>query len=512
MNHSEASSHDHRIGEVVLRLRGIRKSYGAVQALKGVDFELRSGEVMALLGENGAGKSTAVKIMSGLESPDDGEILIDGTAATIGSTQRSRQFGIAVAEQELSIIGSLTVAENIFIAGVPFTGVWTKRRLAAAARPHLEAVGLEHVDPATLAEELSVAERQLVEIARLLAQNARILILDEPTAALSDSEIERVKSTVTRLAQSGRAIVYVTHRLGEVFEIAHRVTVFRGGKSAAPQPTGALTLESLIEQMIGRPLEDLYPGRRDTFGDAVCLVDGVRTAELSAEVALRARAGEIVGIAGQVGSGAGSILRAIAGVDRLAAGRVEVAGEPLSSGHRLPEAIRAGVAYVSADRKLDGIFAGLSVTKNLSAPALSLVSRLGVLRGSSERELVDTSAVAVAFDPARVHHLAGNLSGGNQQKVALGKWLGRSPRVLLVHEPTRGVDVGARAEIYRRLRQFADDGMAIVFASSDLEEVHGLADTIVTMYRGRVVRTTAGGALSTNDILKDITHPEVSGA
>jgi ribose transport system ATP-binding protein len=493
---------------VALRMTGIEKSYGAVKALRGVNLEVRRGEVMALLGENGAGKSTLVKILAGLVTPSAGQIEVDGATTTIGTTQRSQALGIASAEQELSIIGALTVAENLFIGGVPMSGIWSSRRLSAAARPHLDAVGLEHINPSVRAETLSVAERQLVEIARLVANDAKILILDEPTAALSDAEIEVVTSTVTRLAKAGRSIIYVTHRLGEVFEIADRVTVFRGGRSSPAQETSTLTLDSLIEQMIGRKVEDLYPARSGTTGGSVLTVRGVQSDELHHPISLQVRQGEILGIAGQLGSGAGSVLRAIAGMDAVEGGEIEVRGKRLPSAHGLRQAIDAQIAYVSSDRKHDGIFAELSVATNMSAPALRLISPAGVMRHRREQSLARSIADQVAFSPSRLHQRAGQLSGGNQQKVALGKWLGMTPCVLLIHEPTRGVDVGARAEIYRHLRLLADDGMAIVIASSDLEEVHGVADTIITMFRGRHVRTCRSSDITSHQILKDITHPK----
>lgn len=493
---------------MALRMTGIEKNYGAVKALRGVTFELRRGEVMALLGENGAGKSTMVKILAGLISPDAGQIEVEGSLATIGNPQRSQALGIACAEQELSVIGSLTVAENLFIGGVPMAGPWTSARLAAAAKPHLEAVGLDYINPSTRAADLSVAERQLVEIARLVANDAKILILDEPTAALSDAEIEVVTRTVTRLAKAGRSIIYVTHRLGEVFEIADRVTVFRGGQSSPAQETSTLTLDSLIEQMIGRKIEDLYPVRSGKIGSSILTMRGVRSRELPHPISLEIRQGEILGVAGQLGSGAGSVLRAIAGIDAVETGEIELRGQRLPSAHALRQAVEAKIAYVSSDRKHDGIFSDLSVTTNMSAPALRSISPAGLMRHRREQVLARSNADQVAFSPSRLHQRAGQLSGGNQQKVALGKWLGTTPHVLLVHEPTRGVDVGARAEIYRHLRRLADDGMAIVIASSDLEEVHGVADTIMTMFRGKPVRTCPSSDITSHQILKDITHPK----
>jgi ABC-type sugar transport system ATPase subunit len=382
------------------------------------------------------------------------------------------------------------------------------RRLARAARPHLEAVGLDDLDPRAPIESLSVAQRQLVEFARLLARNARILILDEPTAALSDTEIDLVKRSVTSLAAQGYSVIYVTHRLGEVFEISDRVTVLRNGTSIPPRPTSELTMTNVIEDIVGRPLEEMYPGRSEGVGDVALDVDGLLAAGLAEPVSLTVRAGEIVGLAGQAGSGNGVLLQAIAGVAMATEGRVRVGGRPLPPGHTLNRAIRAGITYCSADRKHDGIFAGLTVAENLSAPALARISSGPWLSRDAERRLTEQLADRFAISRSRLPHRAGTLSGGNQQKVALGKWLGPEPRVLLVEEPTRGVDVGARAEIYRHLRALANQGLAIVFASSDLDEVRGLSDTVGALFRGRLVRTAPASSISAAELLQYVTHED----
>lgn len=489
----------------ILRMTGVSRSFGQVRALQDVEFELRRGEVMALLGENGAGKSTLVNILGGLYDPDSGDISIDGERARLGTPRRSREAGIAIVSQELSVIGPLSAAENVFLGGVKFRGAWSLGRLARAARPHLDAVGLESLDPRTPVELLTVAERQLVEFARVLARNARILILDEPTAALSDTEIELVKRSVTRLSEQGVSVVYVTHRLGEVFEIAHRVTVLRNGRSLPARSTAELTMQSVIADIVGRPLEEIYPAKAAGIGDVVLEIEDLRACGLTESISLRVRAGEIVGLAGQAGSGNGVILQAIAGVVPAEEGRVVVGGRVLPPAHTLSRAIREGVTYCSADRKLDGIFPGLSVTVNFTSPALGRVSRGPWLSRRRERLLAEALAAQFAVSQSRLRHRAGTLSGGNQQKVALGKWLAAAPKVLLVEEPTRGVDVGARAEIYQHLRSLADDGLAIVFASSDLEEVRGLSDTVGTVSRGRLIRTAPATSVTAVELVRDVT-------
>lgn len=492
---------------LVLELKGIVKTFGAVKALNGVDFELRRGEIMALLGENGAGKSTLVKVLGGLYTPDSGSVRIDGQNFVSGSTRLSHAASIAVAEQELSVIGPLSAAENIFLGGVKVGGVWTKARLARRAKTYLEAVGLGYLDPSVPAERLSVAERQLIEIARLLATDARILILDEPTAALNDSDIERVKDMVLRLARSGRSIIYVTHRLGEVFEIADRITTLRSGQSFPPVKVSEMTLETVIERIVGRPLDEVFPPRSAGFGEMLLKMEGVTSTVLKRPQSLCVHAGEIVGIAGQIGSGSEALLRAIAGADVVETGKISVGGKALPPAHDLAKAISEGIGFCSSDRKLDGIFADLPVSTNLASCSMRKVSPRGLFSRGRVRRMAVAICRQMAVNVKRAEHKVGALSGGNQQKVALGKWLGIEPRVLLVSEPTRGVDVGARKEIYGHLRKLADEGMAIVFASSDIDEVQGLADTVVSMYRGQQVRTVPAAGTSSQELLRDITHP-----
>jgi ABC-type sugar transport system ATPase subunit len=462
------------------------------------------GEVMALVGENGAGKSTLVKILAGLVRPDSGTITLAGEQ--VGHGQALRQAGIAVVQQELSLVPTLSAAENVFLGHPESRLLQTPRRLAARARPFLAQVGLGHLEPTVLAGNLVVAEQQLVEVARLVARDARILILDEPTAALSDAEIGRVKEVVRSLVAEHRSVIYITHRLGEVFELADRVTVFRNGRSQPPVAVRDITPSTLVERMLGRSLENLFPARSARIGDGVVDIRGVMGQGLTEPVDLVARAGEIVGLAGQVGSGASSLLGLVAGAHPLVSGEVAVGGIVRSIAS--PAAAKAvGIAYCSGDRKRDGLFGIRSVSENLTSPALRRVSVGGFLDPRRERRLAATAADFFQVSRRRLGSAAVTLSGGNQQKVALGKWLTIDPRVLLVDEPTRGVDIGARAEIYGHLRRIADAGQAIVFASSDIAEVLGLADTIVTFYRGREIARYAADSADEATLVRDITHP-----
>ena len=487
-------------------MEGISKQFGSIRALSDVDFEVRRGEIMALVGENGAGKSTLVKILAGLHKPDAGDIYVDGEPSDLSSVLKSEAARVAVVQQELSLVPTMSVAENVFLGDIRHGRFYTSSRLVKRAEPFLRTVGLEALDARTLVEELPAAERQLIEVARLLARDAQVLIFDEPTAALSDAEIERIKRVVTSLRDDGRSVVYVTHRLGEVFDIANRVTVFRDGGSQEPVETSRLTVDTLIERMLGGTLENMYPPGSSGFGDPILELNRVVVDSGGNAISLAVHAGEILGLAGQIGSGASALLRGISGAAPRLSGTVSIGGRPIPT-NRLRDAMRAGVSYCSPDRKFDGLFLVRSVTENLTAPSLDRVSHRGWLSKKREKELSRELAGFFQVDSKRMSSAAGTLSGGNQQKVALGKWMGPQPKLLLVDEPTRGVDVGARSEIYRHLRHLADQGLAIVVASSDIQEVLGLADTVATFYRGRMVSLTARAATDAVKVMKDVTHP-----
>ncbi len=495
-------------GAPLLSLQSLSKSFGSIRALDRVDFEVRSGEVMALVGENGAGKSTLVKILAGMHHPDEGSISLAGKKVAFSGTTGSEQARIAVVQQELSLVPTLSVADNIFLGDTRRGWLAAPGKQARAARPFLVQVGLAEVDPLSRVERLGVAERQLVEVARLLARDARVLIFDEPTAALAEREIRRVKAVVHALKSQGRSIIYVTHRLDEVFELADRVTVFRDGRSNPPISTADITLDGLISLMLGGSLAALFPERGDRSpGEVVLETQDFLAGGLVAPVTIEVRAGEIVGLAGQLGSGASDTLRGIAGHLPRRSGNVAVGGRPVPPDSPVA-AIRTGIGYSSADRKRDGIFLQRTVTENLTSPSLRLVSRSGWLRRAAERAMSDRIATTFTIDQARLGSQAGTLSGGNQQKVAVGKWTGCQPRVLLVDEPTRGVDVGARAEIYRHLSSLADEGLAIVIASSDSQEILGIADRVVAFFRGALVSVRPRGETGSRLLTHEITHPQ----
>jgi ABC-type sugar transport system ATPase subunit len=489
-----------------LVVRGLSKRYGSVQALDHVDFDLRPGEIMALLGENGAGKSTLVKVLAGLVDPDEGTIEIDGERATLFPSGHSQAAGVAVVHQEYSSVPAMTVAENLVLgqSGVP--PLWLPWVLNRRARELLGQVGLDDLDPRTPVEQLTVAEMQLLEIARLLVRDARILIFDEPTAALTDREIERVLRVIRGLAAEGRSVIYVTHRLAEVFLLTDRVTVFRNGHSLPPEPTSELDIGRVINRMLGRELLTMFPPRETLKDDPLLEVEGLLAPGIAEPVSFVARRGEIVGLTGQLGSGANAVVQAIAGQIPRSAGRIVVDGEEITT-QRHGAIVRHGVGYCSADRKRDGIFANRSIRENLSSPWLRSVARAGgwVARGD-ERRKAGGIAERFAIDTRRLASPVATLSGGNQQKVAVGKWLGTEPKVLLLEEPTRGVDVGARAEIYASLRRLCAGGLAIVVVSSDTAEVFGLCDTIAAFYRGRLTSIAPHDERSEEDVAREVMH------
>jgi len=494
--------------EIVLHMKAISRNYGAIQALSEVDFELRRGEIMALVGENGAGKSTLVKIIGGFDNNHSGTIMRKGQPIELGSPLQAEAHGIAIAQQELSLIPTMTVAENVFLANPQEPALAGQRSKVRRVREYLEMVGLSEVDPSVRMDRLSVGEQHLVEVARLIARDAEILILDEPTAALGEAESRRILNMAKSLAAAGKSIIYVSHRMDEIFEIADRVTVLRDGLSQPPVQVSSLTVHTLIERMLGRSLENMFPNRNHAKADGESIVQVVDLWPdgLVEPVTINIRAGEILGLAGQLGSGSGYLLAAIAGARKTRSGKLVMKGQTFLPD--LPsDAIKNQIAYCSSDRKKDGLYLERPIYENLSSPALKRINVFGWLLRGRERELAHEIAKDMTVDVSRVQAEAQTLSGGNQQKVAVGKWLSITPKVLLVDEPTRGVDVGARAEIYRRLRDLADSGVAVIFASTDIQEITYLPDRIITFYRGQLIDSFRTSEDDSDRILKEITDP-----
>ena len=491
----------------ILTATGLSKSFGPIVALNGVSLSLRAGEVRALCGENGAGKSTLVKLLMGVYRPDTGAIAVDGIPCDIRHPQQAQEAGLALVAQELSLAPRLSVLDNIWLGstGVPF--LHRRPALRAKAKRALAMIGAEHIDLDTPVAALSIGQRQMVEIARMLARDARILILDEPTATLSDVEIEHIFVALRALKAESRAVLYITHRLGEVFDICDSVTVLRNGEHVATSDIAGLTRDRLIALMLGRSFADMYPDAAHVAAeDPALTVKHLSIPGAVEDFSMVAPKGEIVCIAGQIGSGASAIVRALAGLEPDATGEVRVGGRTLALGS-VPDAIAKGIQFVSEDRANEGLFLRMRVLENLVATQLDRHRRAGFLSWPSIASAAAQLADRVRVDRARLASHANELSGGNQQKLLFGRALRGEAGVLLMNEPTRGVDVGARAEIYRIMREMCDQGFALVMTSSDLEEVAGMADVVVTMYRGRQVACYRRNEIAMPRILADITHP-----
>lgn len=495
-----------------LELKNIKRSFGSIHALKGVDLTVDHGEVIGLVGENGAGKSTLMKIMSGFDNGFSGEILVNGQSVKLSSPAKARALGIAIAQQELSLIPTLSVAENIFLGGDHGPVFASLSKLAALSKPYLDEVGLDYISPTTLISRLSVGERHLVEVARLIAHQPQLLILDEPTAALGEADSQRILAMVNRLRSQGKSIIYVSHRMDEVFEITTSCTVLRDGRSTATLPTSELDTNKLVALMLGRELGSMFPERQFKNDlDVKFSVKSLWPDRVLAPVSFDIKAGEILGLAGQLGSGAGEILAAMAGNLSVRQGYIVDHSDNLEF---LPKSAKQanahGIGYCSPDRKHDGLFLGRPIIENLTSPNLKQISNRGILSRAKEGKLSLDIAKAFTIDVSRLDQDASVLSGGNQQKVALGKWLSINPKLILIDEPTRGVDVGARAEIYSKLRELADQGAAIVIASTDLLEITHLPDRVLTFYKGAVAQELIGEEISSDRILHNITNPDPS--
>lgn len=492
-----------------LQLVGISRSFGAVRALSDVSISVAPGEIRGLCGHNGAGKSTLISIVAGLLAPDAGSVSVDGAEVHFSGPRDAQASGIAWVDQELSTVPSLTIAENLAL-GQGGLGLLRNRAAEHSAfSEQLEPVGLGHRRPDELVSSLSLGERQLVEIARALGRGARLLILDEPTATLTDLEIERVFAAVRRVAAGGCSVIFVSHRLREVIDLCDSVTVMRDGMIVSEGPTDELTASQLVEAMLGEKPERAATGQRESEGAVVLRVHGLSVAGRVHDFSHDFVAGHVYGIAGQVGAGASEVLRALAGLIPAARGEVQVNGRPLSIRHPV-KARRSGLGFVANDRKSEGLFLGRSVSENLTATRLGDVSSFGLLSRRRERTRAREIAEHVQVATERLEHAVGLLSGGNQQKALVGRYaLDRSVRVLLVDEPTRGVDVGGRAAIHDLLSRAAAEGLTVVFATSDLEELLELANTVITMRAGNIVGVYHGD-VSHQTVLADLTHRDGS--
>ncbi|HEY7073600.1 MAG TPA: sugar ABC transporter ATP-binding protein [Acidimicrobiales bacterium] len=467
----------------VLAMRAISKRFGATRALDGVSLDLRAGEVHALVGENGAGKSTLIKVMTGVHQPDEGAVLVDGEPVTLHSAADAQARGIAAIFQEPLIFPDLSVAENIFIGHRDQGRVVHWKRMCADAAEILARLDV-HIDPRLPASGLPVAAQQAIEIAKAISLDVRVLIMDEPTAALSAHEVERLFRQVRRLRDDGVAVLFISHRLDEVFELADRISVFRDGRHIATHAREDVTRGELVAAMVGREVSDFYARHDHEPGDVVLRVRDLGRTGVFSGIAFDVHAGEVLGLAGLVGAGRTDVALALFGVAPAEVGTVELDGERVEI--RSPrQALDHGIAYLSEDRRHVGLSLPQSITANITLPSLGRYApRLGLVDRRAEREVAEGFRTRLRIRTPGLNQAVGLLSGGNQQKTMLAKWLNTEPRVLILDEPTRGIDVGAKADVHGIVDDLARSGLAIVLISSDLPEVLAVSDRVLVMREG----------------------------
>lgn len=483
-----------------LSVRNIAKRFGNTVALDGVDVDVREGEIVGLVGENGAGKSTLAKILAGIHQPDTGLITFEGHQRVIRGVRAAQEMGIAVVHQELNLVPHLDIESNILLGREPVAlrgiGVEDKRKLRHRALEMLDRVGLQ-ADPSTLVMRLSIAQQQRVEIAKALSLNARLLIMDEPTSSLPVADANALLNTLADLRGQGISIIYISHKLDEVCRLSDRIVVFRDGEKVAQWVAAQTTQDELVTAMVGRALSTVFPDRTPQAGPPVLQVQGVRGPGLAAPVSFEVGAAEVLGIAGLVGAGRSELLRTVFGASPRTAGQVLIAGRRIPGGNPRA-AMDAGVGFVPEDRKTEGLILPMTVRDNMALSVLSRLARFMVRAPRREAELAGRFIRRLSIQAASDLHPVVSLSGGNQQKVLLAKWLAIEPKALLLDEPTRGIDVGAKQEVYRLITQIARAGVAVVVVSSEMEEIIGLSDRALVMNTGRVA-----GELSRQDLSEE---------
>ncbi len=497
-----ASGLDVDLREPVLVLEHATKSFGAVHALVDGDIELHSGETHGLVGENGAGKSTLVKVLAGVHQPDGGRLVVNGREVILDGPAASRAVGIAVIHQEASVFPDLSVAENVFIGREPLR---SGRRIDFKTMNEQIAVIVDRLgvrlDPHRIAKGLSVADQQIMEIAKALSLNASIIVMDEPTASLSAREVDRLFEMIELLRRDGAAVLFISHRLQEVFEICQRVTVMRDGRHVFTRPLAGLAADDLVQAMVGREVVDRPTAGVREMGDVVLAVERLTREGVFSDVSFNVHAGEIVVLAGLVGSGRSEVARAIFGIDRRDAGNVVINGQPLRSGSPT-DAIAAGVGFVPEDRRQQGLVMAMAIDRNIALASHDHLKRKGFIWGALERSFATDWANRLRLKYGRLSGNASTLSGGNQQKLVLAKWLGRNPSLLIVDEPTRGIDVATKAEVHRLLERLAaEERVAVLMISSELPEVLRMGNRTLVMREGRLVAEFSHGEVSEERIV-----------
>lgn len=468
-------------------MEGISKQFPGVKALDQVNIEVAQGEILALLGENGAGKSTLMKVLAGVHQPDSGSIYINGSKVVIQGPRSSQELGISIIYQEFNLIPYLSVAENIYLGREPrkMKGVFDWKRLHQQSQEVMNRVGLQHLSPKALISDLSIAERQLVEIAKAISHVSNIIIMDEPTAVLNGEDAKQLLQIMLELKKQGMAIIFITHRLEEVEQIADRISVLRDGKYIGSAKVEDVSKDDMVKMMVGRDITDLYPERNQKIGKPILKVENLSLEGQLHDINLTVREGEILGIGGLMGSGSTTLSKALFGLYPRLQGSILIGDNNRITSPR--DAIDAGIALVTDDRKGEGLVLIMSVFENLLLPSYQRISAMGTLMEKSKQSSIVSKWVSnlkiKVHDPAVE---AGTLSGGNQQKVVLGKWLQMNPKVLILNEPTRGIDVGAKAEIYQLMKALTDQGLAIIMISSEMPELLGMSHRIVVMHEGRI--------------------------
>jgi rhamnose transport system ATP-binding protein len=497
---------------IALEMTGVAKAFGAVVALRDGELRLSYNSVHALMGENGAGKSTLVKIIAGLYTPDAGTLSLAGEQVSFKTTADAKEAGVAVVYQEPTMLPHLSVTENIFMGRLPTTrsGNVDRKRMRREARALFDRLGV-HIDPDRIADGLSIADQQIIEIAKAISMDARVLIMDEPTAALSPEEVRRLFAITRSLRDEGRAILFISHRFEEVWDLCDTVTVMRDGAYVSTSPLAETTERDVVRQMVGRDVESLYPRGERNHGETLLRVHGLTSLGVFHNIDFEVRAGEIVGLAGLVGSGRSEVARAIFGVDRYHSGTVELGGAPVRR-HDPVHAMRLGLGFVPEDRRHQGLILEFSLSRNAALAVRQMLARLGIITDSRENSLSRTWLSKLQVKARALDTPAGTLSGGNQQKIVLAKWLAASPRVLIVDEPTRGIDVGTKAEVHQILADLTHQGMGILMISSDLPEVLGMADRVLVMREGRITAELSHENADAESVMYAATHSEAVNA
>jgi rhamnose transport system ATP-binding protein len=486
----------------VLSLRGISKSFPGVKALQDVQLDLYAGQVTALIGENGAGKSTIVKVLTGIYQPEAGTITIDGTPIRFATAQDAASAGVTAIHQETVLFDELSVAENIWLGHAPRTrfGLIDRRAMHDGAKRLLTSIGAT-LDPDLRLGDLGIASKHLVAIARALSTDARVVILDEPTAALSHKEIHELYDLVETLKRQGKAILFISHKFDEVFRIADRYTVFRDGQFVGEGPMADATEDKLVQMMVGRSVDQIFPPRSHNIGDPVLTVAGYSHPTEFADINFTLHRGEILGFYGLVGAGRSEVMQALFGITKPSKGAVRIDGQVrvIRSTH---EAIAAGIVYVPEDRGRQGAIRGLPIFQNVTLPSLTRTSRAGFLRLAEEFRLSRDYTQRLDLRASSLDQELGLLSGGNQQKVVIAKWLATKPRVIILDEPTKGIDIGSKAAVHEFMAELAAEGLAVIMVSSEIPEVLGMSDRVIVMREGRIIDEVTGDRMTPETLVR----------